>query len=231
VATVSDRAGRKELYAWVYENNQWGRSPAGARYYSDSPSHVTAPYREYVARFVAERPDIKRVVDLACGDFQVARETDLGDVQYVGVDIYDELIEHNQVLYGDDRHEFLVCDLVEDELPPGDLCLLSMALYLMSHADVLTVLPKLTRYHYVLVTDGQADISVAERRNVDKPTGKYSPREIHGNGFYLELPPFDVPLEVVCEYPIPGGEVIRTVLIEHPDAPHPGRREEAREQE
>ncbi|WP_055494455.1 class I SAM-dependent methyltransferase [Streptomyces sp. TP-A0356] len=220
---ASDRPSREKLFGWVYENNQWGRSPDGDRYYSDSPSDLTRPYREFVSSFIREHPEIHRVVDLACGDHKVAAETDLGDTHYTGVDIYDRLIEHNRRRYGDERHEFLVADLVEDELPPGDLCLLSMALYLMSFDDVRAVLAKLRRYRYVLITDGQADIPADQRRNIDKPTGKYTPRDLYGNGFYLELEPFNVSLDVVQEYRIPSGELIRTVLLEHPEAPLTGR--------
>lgn len=222
-APGQNRESREQLYGWVYENNQWGRSPEGDKYYSDSPSELTLPYRQYVASFIGSHPEVRRVVDLACGDHKLAAETDLGDTHYVGVDIYDRLIEYNRERYGDDRHEFLVRDLVEDELPPGDLCLMSMALYLMSFEHVQAVLPKLRQYRYVLITDGQADIPTGERRNIDKLTGKYTPRDLHGNGFYLELEPFNVDLEVVQEYQIPSGELIRTVLIEHPHAPVTGQ--------
>lgn len=210
---MSDRLGREALFAWVYENNQWGRSPTGRRYYSDSPSEATAPYRAYLESFLAEHAEIETIVDLACGDYQVSRETVLGDRQYIGVDIYDALIAHNTSLFGDERHLFLTRDLVEDDLPEGDLCLVSMALYLMSHADVLQIVPKLRRYRYVLATDGQPDLPPGERRNIDRPTGKYTPRDLYGAGFYLELPPFDLELSVVCEYLLASGEIIRTVLI------------------
>jgi hypothetical protein len=129
------------------------------------------------------------------------------------VDIYDALVQYNTSLYGDERHLFLTRDLVEDDLPEGDLCLVSMALYLMSHADVLRILQKLRRYRYVLATDGQPDLPLGERRNFDRPTGKYTPRDLFGAGFYLELPPFNQQLRVVCEYPLGSGEIIRTVLI------------------
>jgi hypothetical protein len=210
---MSDRSEREALFAWVYENNQWGRSPTGARYYSDSPSEATAPYRAYLESFLAEQPGIETVVDLACGDYQLSRETAFDDRRYIGVDIYDSLIEHNTSLYGDERHLFLTRDLVEDELPEGDLCLVSMVLYLMSHADVLQILKKLQQYRYVLVTDGQPDLAPEERRNVDRSTGKYTPRDLYGTGFYLELPPFNQELRVVCEYQLASEEIIRTVLI------------------
>ncbi len=220
---VSDRPEREALFAWVYENNQWGRSPEGARFHSDSPSDTTARYRAYLESFLADHEDVTTVVDLACGDFQVSRETDFGNRTYVGVDLYSGLIEHNTALYGDERHVFLTRDLVEDELPDGDLCLLRMALYLMSHSDVLAILPKLTRYRYVLVTDGQPDLPTEQRGNVDRPTGKYTPRDLYGVGFYLELPPFSLDLTVVCEYPLLSGEIVRTVLITH-DVPTGGAR-------
>jgi hypothetical protein len=210
---MGDRAEREALFEWVYENNQWGRSSTGARYYSDSPSEATAPYRGYLESFLAKHPEIRTVVDLACGDYQLSRETALDDRQYIGVDIYHRLIEHNRSLYGDERHLFLTLDLVEDELPGGDLCLVSMALYLMSHADVLQILKKLKRYRYVLVTDGQPDLPPSERRNIDRPTGKYTPRDLYGAGFYLELPPFNQELRVVCEHRLPSGEILRTVLM------------------
>lgn len=218
---MSDRVQREALFEWVYENNQWGRSPTGARYYSDSPSEATGPYRAFLQSFIAEHPEIRTVVDLACGDYQLSRETEFRDRQYIGADIYHQLIEHNRSLYGDERHHFLTLDLVEDEPPDGDLCLLSMALYLMSHADVLRVLGKLKRYRYVLATDGQPDLPPNERRNIDRPTGKYTPRDLYGAGFYLELPPFNQELRVVCEHQLPSGEILRTVLMinDLPQAP------------
>jgi len=190
-----------------------GRSAAGARYYSDSPSDATAPYRAYLESFLAEHPEIETVVDLACGDYQLSRETAFGDRRYIGVDIYGALVDHNRSLYGDERHLFLTRDLVEDDLPGGDLCLVSMTLYLMSHADVAQILKKLRQYRYVLATDGQPNLLPDERRNIDRLTGKHTPRDLFGAGFYLELPPFNQELRVVCEYALASGEIIRTVLI------------------
>lgn len=207
------RLERKELYAWVYENNQWGRSPEGAPYYSDSPPELTAPYRRAVGDFV-RACGAQRVVDLGCGDFVASSGIDMGSARYVGLDIYDQLIARNREQFGDDRHEFHVVDLVEDDLPPGDLALATMVLYLMSHDDVWSVLRKLSQYRYALITDGQPIIPPDERRNIDKPTDKYTPRDWYGSGFWLELPPFSLDCEVLCEHPLPGGEIMRTVIVE-----------------
>lgn len=217
IGAVADKAGRERLFAWVYDNNQWGRSPTGERFSSDSPEEQAASYRSFVSRFIRDR-GVKRVVDLGCGDYVNAGAIDLGAAHYTGVDIYDQLIAENKRRHGDDRHEFVVADLVDDELPDGDLCLVTAVLYLMSRVDAERALAKLRRYRYVLITDGQPDLPLEERRNVDKPTDKYTRRDYYGNGFYLELPPFSLDLEVVHEYLLTTGEVMRTVLIENPEA-------------
>jgi SAM-dependent methyltransferase len=214
-AGVRTRTEREQLYGWVYENNQWGRSPDGARYYSDSPAELTRPYREAVAAFIQER-GVRRVVDLGCGDFVASSGIEMGDAQYTGVDIYDRLIAENRRRFGDARHEFRVADLIEDDLPDGDLALVAMVLYLMSHADALAVLRKLRKYRYVIIADGQPRVPPAERVNVDKPTDKFTPRDWHGTGFWLELPPFDLVLEVLCEHALTDDELMRTVVLEHP---------------
>ena len=54
-----------------------------------------------------------------------------------------------------------------------------MVLYLMCHTEVLAILPKLEKYRYAFITDGQPDIFTAERRNIDKPTDKYTPRDYY----------------------------------------------------
>lgn len=206
---------RYSLFKHVYDHNLWGRSSSGKKYYSDSPEELTLPYRSYVSQFIREHKDIRRIVDLGCGDFEASSEIDMGDAYYVGVDIYDDLIEYNQRHYGGERREFRVCDLIDDDLPPGDLCLVTMVLYIMSHEDVFPILKTLKQYRYVLITDGQADIEPSARRNINKQTDKYTRRDYYNNGFYLELPPFNLDLKVVHEYLLPSGELVRTVLLEH----------------
>lgn len=202
---------REHVFATVYETSGWGRSPSGARYYSDSPPETSGPYSHFVSGFIAEH-GIESVVDLGCGDFEAASAIDLGRARYVGVDIYRDLIEHDRALYGSDRHEFVHADIVEEPLPPGQLCLVALTLYILSFADVHQVLKKLRQYEYVLITDGQPEIDPSDRRNIDKPTDKYTRQDYFGNGFWLEIEPFSLPVTVVHDYALPTREHIRTIL-------------------
>lgn len=204
-------AERAAIFADVYENNQWGRSPTGAPYFSDSPPSASRAYSRFVSAFIAEH-GITSVVDLCCGDHQAASAIDLGSATYVGVDIYPDLIEYDQAVHGGERRRFICADIVEEPLPAGQLALIALALYIMSFEDIMRILPKLCAYEMVLITDGQPPIARGERRNLDKPTDKFTRQDYFGNGFWLELPPFSLPVEVVHEYVLASGEHIRTVL-------------------
>lgn len=213
-APPDDARRRAAVFADVYSRNGWGRAPDGRPYYSDSPAHLTAPLRRLVEAFV-RRHAVSSVVDLGCGDFELASGIDFGTADYVGIDIYPELIRFNAERHGSPRHSFQALDIVEDPLPPGDLCMVHTVLYLLSERDVFRVLPKLDQYRYVLVTDGQPDVPPDQRKNIDKPTDKYTRQDYYGTGFYLELPPYNRALEVLLEHPLPSGEVMRTVLLTH----------------
>lgn len=210
---------RRSVFKNVYDNNFWGRAPDGRRFYSDSPPNATAPLRRLVEAFIRDH-DIHRIIDLGCGDGEFASGVDIGDAYYIGVDLYDELIQWNRTLLGGEKRVFVVADIVEDELPPGDMCMIHMVLYLLSYEDIFKILEKLRQYRYVLVTDGQPQIPPEERRNIDKPTSGFTRFNHFTSGFYLELPPFELPVRTLLEYTLPSGEIMRTVLLEHPmDAP------------
>ena len=90
-----------------------------------------------------------------------------------------------------------------------------MVLYLLSYEDIFKVLAKLPQYRYVLITDGQPQRSMEQCRNIDKPTNGLTRYNYFDSGFYLELPPFNLPVRTVLEYTLPSGEIMRTVLLEH----------------
>ena len=213
-AVSEARRQRVAIFADVYENNGWGCAPGGRPYYSDSPAHLTVPLRRLVSDFISEK-SIGTVVDLGCGDFELASGINMHGAHYIGVDIYDSLIEWDIAQFGSEDRTFRVVDIVEDELPDGDLCMIHTVLYLLSEQDVRRVLTKLAKYPNVLITDGQPDLPVEARRNFDKATDKYTRHDYYDNGFYLELPPFNLDIEVLLEHRLPSGEIMRTILLDN----------------
>jgi hypothetical protein len=154
------------------------------------------------------------VVDLGCGDFELVSGINMHQASYLGLDIFGELIAWNIEHFGCDTRQFRVADIVGDDLPDADLCMTHTVLYILSEGDVFRVLEKLRKYQFVLITDGQPDIPKEARRNIDKKTDKYTRQDYYNNGFYLELPPYNLDIEILLEHKLPSGEIMRTVLLD-----------------
>jgi hypothetical protein len=105
------------------------------------------------------------------------------DIQYVGVDIVDELIARNSREYAAPNRRFLCLDMTRDELPRADLILCRDALVHLSFADARAAIRNFRRSgsRYLLVTT-----FVRVQRNMQIPTGAW--RVLN-----MEAPPFSFP--------------------------------------
>ena len=167
---------------------------------------------ELVQRLVAQF-QIRTVVDLGCGDFRVGRLLCAqGDLRYVGVDVVPDLIAHNRSRFGGPQVEFHCANLIEDELPDGELCLIRQVLQHLTNAEISRVLAKCAKYRAVLVTE-ELFTKRGSRPNLDITHGPDN-RASDNSGVFLDLPPFSYKTTTLLEIPIPGDEtVMRTVLV------------------
>lgn len=190
---------RKEAFQDIYKNDRWGYKRyenAPLDFYSGPGSYAVElvnPYVSLIEKLVSEK-GIKTIVDLGCGDFNIGSKIAPFVTDYTGCDIVPELIVRNQKQYGNDKCRFVCLDMVDDDIPAADLCLIREVLQHLSNKEVMQVLPKLCKYKYVLIT---GTIKTNEERiNNEIPHGSY-------RGVYLENPPF-------C---MKGTEVLR---VDHP---------------
>ena len=65
--------------------------------------------------------DIKTILDIPSGDFNWMKEVDLSDVNYIGADIVEELVEINNKRFRKNGIEFIQLDIIRDALPKVDL--------------------------------------------------------------------------------------------------------------
>jgi hypothetical protein len=123
------------------------------------------------------------LLDAPCGDFNWMRHTQLGAVEYIGVDVVPDLIEHNRRQYGREGRTFLARDLTKDKLPSADAILCRDCLIHLSFRTIGDALAnfKKTGAEYLLCT---THASVPE--NTDCPDGGW--RNVN-----LLLPPFNFP--------------------------------------
>ena len=213
----------EQIFTEIYADKKW--TPGSDKFDSgigSSDERITTAYvcavREWLERIGSTKLTI---VDLGCGDFRVGRQfADLCG-HYVGVDIVKPLIEHLVQDFASPKVEFLHRNILEDSLPDGDVCFLRQVLQHLSNDQIQTVLHRVQRYCWTVITEHHPSSAFFRAPNLDKPHGA-DIRLFDGSGVFLEKAPFNVPwqrfelLLEVAGHTFPGWSdpgVIRTYLL------------------
>jgi hypothetical protein len=223
------RRSTEDVFTRIYSHNEWGGQPG--EFYSGSGSAYTAVSVPYVANLLRELADLKaerlRMVDLGCGDFRIGRQLAPACAAYVGVDIVHPLVSYNHSTFGSETVSFVHANIIEDPLPPGDICVVRQVLQHLSNAQILAVLPKLKQYRCCFITEHYPSDSRFRATNLDKTHGR-DIRLTQGSGVYLDAPPFNIPtthlrllFELAGPIDLGNGDAgfIRTYSYSQPDEP------------
>lgn len=189
----------------VYAMNLWGSDTR--EFYSGEGSHrpeIVKPYLEVVITFLNSKEASLTVCDLGCGDFNVGKQLVQHTKQYVAIDIVADLIAHNKTTFVAPNLEFRCLDIAKDDLPGGDCVLLRQVLQHLSNTEIQQILPKLTQYKYILLTE-------------HLPMGDFTPNKdiISGQGIRLKkqsgvdllAPPF--------EFNVVSEKLLGSVMLEN----------------
>mgnify|MGYP003110238678 CR=1 FL=1 len=173
----------------IYEKNLWG---GGDRdFYSGDGSHhseLTDPYIQVVRTFLRSFDSALVVCDLGCGDFNVGRQLISSAKKYVAVDIVSDLIEHNKKTFKAANLEFHCLDIATDALPPGDCAILRNVLQHLSNADIEQIVPKLSGFDHVIVTEHVPEGDFSPNADIISGQGIRLKKE---SGVDLTAPPFN----------------------------------------
>jgi SAM-dependent methyltransferase len=167
-----------EIFDSIYRENFWktGSGPG-------SREEVTRAYRDWLQDFLSVNR-IASVVDLGCGDWQVARHMDWVGIDYVGVDASALALQETQK-FARPGVRFLHADGVTEPLPPADLLIVKDVLQHWSNADILAFAPQLAKFRFALITNGFSPPRAA-RMNMDIEAGDC-------RAIDPALPPFRLP--------------------------------------
>ncbi len=114
------RISSKRWFTGIYERN--GFRGTVSRSGSGSNLIQTETIRREIPKLIREL-GVRVLLDCPCGDFFWMKEVDLDIERYIGVDIVEEIIAANIVLFKNEKREFLVADLIKSPLPKADLIL------------------------------------------------------------------------------------------------------------
>jgi len=142
----------KERFSEIYKNNFW--SSAESLSGSGSEITYTEPLREWLVSNIPKLM-VKDFVDAPCGDFNWMKLVLPSiDVNYIGLDIVDSVINKNKSKYASSKIDFRVANICEDEIPDCDIIMVRDCLFHLSYEDINNLLGNLARtnYKYLLTT-------------------------------------------------------------------------------
>lgn len=188
------RMSTREVFKDIYRRNRWANTESWSGMGS-TLSETEGLIEQLPGLF--GRCGVKSILDIPCGDFNWMRYVDLSGVQYTGGDIVDDLVNANQVRYGSERVRFVVCNLLEDDLPPSDMIIVRDCLVHLSLLDGMKALGNIERSgsRYLLTTTFPGT-----ERNEDIITGEWRRLD-------LEKSPFDLSRPRECILERGGNEV------------------------
>ena len=201
-----------ETFGEIYEKNVWGGKP-GEFYSGDGSGEQYADvYAGTIRRFVAENK-IERVVDLGCGDFRVASKFVSGAFHYTGCDVVFSLIRNLNETRKNETTEFRCVNIVEDDLPDGDLCLIRQVLQHLSNAEITKVLDNAEKFKYLIITEHYPSPDKEFVPNLDIPHGP-SVRAQFDSAVVLDKPPFNLKnVKLLLDVEAEQGTRIKTFLV------------------
>jgi SAM-dependent methyltransferase len=180
----------RDVFTNIYESNQWGGQKGEYFSGTGSDEYNACLYSEVVKKFIKDK-NIKKVLDLGCGDFTVGSKLQVEGVEYLGIDIVKKLVEKNRQEYGNTNVQFKCLDIISDELPDSEMCLIRQVLQHLSNGQISSILEKAKKYKYILITEHYPFIDKDIIPNKDKVHG-YDIRLYYNSAVYLDLPPFNL---------------------------------------
>ncbi len=186
-----EQKSNRSVFSHIYETGEWANDNnwvKSATYEftsgsGSSPENARA-YIEYLKDFLKKK-NIKSVVDLGCGDWQISRVISWEGIQYTGIDVVDSVIEQNKKKYTTKNISFVRADGIEYSLPQADLLICKEVFQHLPIKDILAILPQLKKFKYCLILN-DVDPKTLTTVNTDIPRGHHRLLDLTQSPFSLQ---------------------------------------------
>lgn len=169
---INRRKSSADVFSSIYETNQWGGQGGFNSGAGTLDPTVAVPYIRAIQKALEKRGfSNSRFVDLGCSDFRIGSHVANLSSSYIGGDVVPGLVEHLNRQHGNERIHFTCVDIVHDELPEGDVCFIRQVFQHLSNEQIQRILPKLSRYRCVFITEHIPNRAKPHQPNLDKAQG------------------------------------------------------------
>lgn len=89
----------------IYDKNIWGSSGTGSKY-----SHNNKWFLNQL-KYIINKYNIKNILDIGCGDWEIMKHFNFEDVKYTGIDCVKSVIDNNNEKYKNNNINFIHQDI------------------------------------------------------------------------------------------------------------------------
>jgi hypothetical protein len=138
-ADLASLPSAKDRFVEIYRGNLWRSRESVSGY--GSTVKFTKNIREAIPQ-VIDKLKITSMLDAPCGDLNWMRLVlpDLKDMQYIGADIVDDIVQENASKFSAENVRFVQLDLVNDPMPRTGLLFCRDCLFHLSFEDTRRLL-------------------------------------------------------------------------------------------
>ena len=159
----------KDIFSKIYKNGEWSgpgntplSGPGSSLWYTE---RLRSAFPGIIDKF-----KVKTLFDAGCGDLTwMSTLFDSLDIQYVGADVVDFLIEENRVKFP--NLDLRVMDITIDPLPQADMMMCRDCMFHMSFEDIFRTLNNFVKSNIPLLFTTSHDTPA---ENVDIQTGGFA---------------------------------------------------------
>lgn len=216
---IISKLSREEKISYIYKNNIWGEDE-DKNFSSGTGAHnpnIINPYIEVVKEFLKKK-HMPTLTDCGCGDFNVGKNFLSLSKKYYAIDIFQDIIDLNKSKFNYKNIEFLKLDIVEDNIPSADICIVRQVLQHFSNQDIFSFIKNIkNKFKFLLITEHLPDGKF--KSNIDMQTS-FIVRSRFNSGVLLHEKPFEIKFKQMNELQrlrvstAPYKGVISTILYE-----------------
>lgn len=159
------------IFEHIYKTKFW-QNIQGTESGPGSSIECSKPYLDFVQQYCVEN-NVKSILDLGCGDFELMRHFNFDGIVYHGVDIVEYVVNNNTTKYGQPNITFQYASIVDYvATQPYDLVLCKDVLQHLPQRDIISILNILANNTCLVTNDCEIVV------NQDIQAGDYSPIDL-----------------------------------------------------
>lgn len=140
-----------EIFDRIYEKSHWaGESNLPLSGPGSTPKNAK-PYVEFVQQII-QKYEVKSVVDIGHGDWEIWNNYKFEDTSYIGIEISEHIHNYVKSKFSSKNRSFLLKDIIKDKkIPNGDLIICKDVLQHLNNYNSLELVKLLSNFPLIII--------------------------------------------------------------------------------